>query len=308
MKKQFILAAICIFLWSTLSTISKVLLKNFSSFQVLCATMFFAFIALLTVNIFTGNIKTLKSYRAKDYLVLSLIGLPGMFLYYVFFFAGTSMMHASQAFIVNYLWPIMSVVFACILLGEKMTVRKIIAVVVSFFGVVVSLAGEIFQFEKMTLIGAVFCALGAVSYGAFTALNQKFNCDKRLSMMIFCFVSFVFSLIVTVTAPLIVNVDSSLILNNLFGGTFEPTLLEILGFAWAGIFVTATASTLWQIALESGNTAKVSNLAYITPFLSTVWSAIFLEDEHITVYAIVGLVIMILGIFIQLKDKKKELK
>ncbi|MBQ8250091.1 MAG: DMT family transporter [Clostridia bacterium] len=293
MKKQYLLAAICIFLWSTLATISKILLGSYSSFQVLCATMFFAFIALLTVNIFTGNIKTLKSYKAKDYLILSLIGLPGMFLYYVFYYTGTSLMgNASQAFIVNYLWPIMSVVFACILLGEKMTLRKIIAVAVSFFGVVISLAGELLHFEKTALIGAAFCALGAVSYGAFTALNQKFKYDKRIAMMIFCFVSFVFTLIINITS----------------GAPFEPKPLEIIGFAWAGIFVTGTASTLWQIALESGNTAKVSNLAYITPFLSTVWSAIFLPDEHITVYSIVGLVIMILGIFIQLKDKKKELQ
>ncbi len=292
MKKQYILAGTCIFLWSTLSTISKILLGSYSSFQVLSATMFFAFIALLAVNIFTGNIKNLKSYKPKDYLILALIGLPGMFLYYVFFYSGTSMMHASQAFIVNYLWPIMSVVFACILLGEKMTARKIIAVFVSFIGVIISLAGELLHFEKTTLIGAVFCALGAVSYGAFTALNQKFKYDKRLSMMIFCFVSFVLTVFINIA------MDELSV----------PTPLETLGFAWAGIFVTGAASTLWQIALEGGNTAKVSNLAYITPFLSTLLSAIFLPDEKITLYSIVGLIIMILGIFIQLNDKRKELK
>ncbi len=292
MKKQYILAGICIFLWSTLATISKILLDDYSPFQVLGASMFFAFLALLAINIFTGNIKNIKSYRPKDYLILSLVALPGMFLYYVFYYTGTSLMHASQAFIVNYLWPIMSVIFACILLGEKMTARKIIAVAVSFFGVVISLAGEILHFEKTTLIGALFCALGAVSYGSFTALNQKFKYDKCLSMMIFCLVSFILTLIINIASGL----------------PFEPQPLEIVGFAWAGIFVTGAASTLWQIALEGGNTAKVSNLAYITPFLSTLWSAIFLPDEKITVYSIVGLAIMILGIFIQLNDKKKKLQ
>ena len=51
-------------------------------------------------------------------------------LYYVFYYTGTSNMPASQAFIVNYLWPIMSVVFACIILKEKMTVPKIFALFV----------------------------------------------------------------------------------------------------------------------------------------------------------------------------------
>lgn len=59
---------------------------------------------------------------------------------------------------------------------------------------------------------------------------------------------------------------------------------------------------------EAETTGAEAEDKYITPFLSTPWSAIFLPDENITVYSIVGLVIMILGIFIQLKDKNKELK
>ena len=209
---------------------------------------------MLIVNIVTGNIKNLKNYKPKDYIITALIGLPGMFLYYVFFYTGTSMMHASQAFIVNYLWPIMSVVFACMLLKEKMTTRKMVAIAVSFLGVIITVISEIVHFEKTTLIGALCCVLGAVSYGAFTALNQKFKYDKRLSMMIFCFVSFFLTLIINIVS----------------GRPFSCTPLELLGFAWGGIFSTAIASTLWAIALESGKTAKISNLAYITPFLSTL--------------------------------------
>ena len=133
---------------------------------------------MLIVNIVTGNIKNLKNYKPKDYIITALIGLPGMFLYYVFFYTGTSMMHASQAFIVNYLWPIMSVVFACMLLKEKMTTRKMVAIAVSFLGVIITVISEIVHFEKTTLIGALCCVLGAVSYGAFTALNQKFKYDN----------------------------------------------------------------------------------------------------------------------------------
>ena len=50
--------------------------------------------------------------------------------------------------------------------------------------------------------------------------------------------------------------------------------------------------------------AKISNLAYITPFLSLVWTSLLLK-ERITVYAVTGLVVIILGICIQLKDGKK---
>lgn len=47
---------------------------------------------------------------------------------------------------------------------------------------------------------------------------------------------------------------------------------------------------------------KTYSIAYITPFLSLVWAAIFLKEE-ITIFSVVGLMVIILGIFVQLKDK-----
>ena len=80
----------------------------------------FAALALLAVNIVTGKIKLLRSYSLKDHVTILLISSPGTFFYYVFLYSGTVKMSASQTFIVNYLWPIMSVVFACIILGERL--------------------------------------------------------------------------------------------------------------------------------------------------------------------------------------------
>ena len=63
----------------------------------------------------------------------------------------------------------------------------------------------------------------------------------------------------------------------------------------------------WAIALEKGDTAKISNIAYITPFLSLVWNSIVLK-ENISIYSILGLIIIILGIFIQMKNTKENFK
>jgi len=78
----------------------------------------------------------------------------------------------------------------------------------------------------------------------------------------------------------------------------------VLGLGWNGIFVLAVATTTWAMALDRGKTTVISNLAYITPFLSLVWTALFLH-EQISLWSVAGLVIIILGILIQLKDKKE---
>lgn len=287
MKKTYFYAGVSILLWSSLATVSKLLLGTMNSYQVLCVSALFAAVALLIVNLFTKRLGLLKTYRLKDYVTMVLIGLPGTFFYYVFLYAGTDKMLASQAFIINYLWPIMSVVFACILLKERFTARKAIAIGMSFLGVITVAGGELAHFSADTLLGMLFCIGAAVSYGSFTALNQKWHYDKQISMMIAFFASFLLSLVINIA----MGTDMSL------------NLLQTVGLGWNGIFVMAIATVTWALALDSGKTAKVSNLAYITPFLSLVWTFLFLK-EPINPWSVLGLIIIVLGIIIQLKDKK----
>ena len=289
MKKSYTYAGISILCWSTVAVITKLLLGEFNNFQVLWISSLFAGLSLLLVNIATGNIKKLKGYSAKDIVISILIGIPSTIFYYIFYYAGTDLMLASQAFIVNYLWPIMSVVFACIILKEQMTFRKVIAIMLSFMGVVIVTLGEITSFNLNMLLGTVCCILGAISYGLFTALNQKFKYDNRITMTLSYFVTFVVTTII----------------NGINGNLFLPSFVQTLGFAWNGIFTMGIANTLWVLALNSAkNTAKVSNLAYITPFLSLVWTSVVLK-EKLNLLFVAGLVTIVIGILIQLKDKKE---
>lgn len=296
MKKQYIpciYAGITIFMWSTIAVISKLLLGKFNNFQVLWMSAFFGSVMLIILNIASGIIKQLKKFRLKDYLTVLLAGLPGTLLYYVFYYAGTDILpSASQAFIINYLWPIMSVVFACVINKEKMTIRKAIAIAVSFLGIAVVASKDLLVPSSAalstTLLGALMCILGAVSYGVFTALTSRYNYEKSLMMMI----SFTATFLITT------------VINGVRGDLFIPTGVEVVGFIWNGMFVMALASTAWAIALHMGDTVKISNLAYITPFLSLVWTALILKEE-LSIFTVLGLVIIVAGIFIQLKDKKQ---
>lgn len=287
MKKTYFLAAVAILFWSTSATVSKLLLGALDSVQVLYASSLFSGVFLLGWNAVSGNIKKLRTYRAKDYVCTILIGLPGTFLYYLLLYTATDLMPASQAVTINYLWPIMSVVFACILLKEKMTMRKALAIGISFVGMAIVVGADGGTLDRNTTVGATCCILAAASYGLFTALNQKFGYDKRLSMMFFYLTTFVLA-------------------GAVLGFTHEiPTLnwLQTLGMGYNGICNMAIATTAWALALDSGKTAKISNLAYITPFLSLVWTAVFLK-EQVRLTSVLGLTVIVLGIFVQLKDRK----
>lgn len=293
MKKAYFFAGVSIFFWSTMATAAKLLLNSgYNGFGVLWASMLFAGTFLVLVNVFNGKIKLLKEYKLKDFLISVLIGLPGIFIYNSLYYLGADILPASQAFIVNYMWPIMSVVFACVILKEKMSFKKGVAIAVSFLGVGIVAGKDIASFNHNTLLGVGYCLLGAVSYGLFTVLNKKFHYDKSVSMMINC--------LVTLCLTTVINLIN--------GGLFVPSLTEAIGFAWNGIFTVAVPCTTWALALDGGNTAKISNLAYITPFLSLVWSWLILGDKGIiNLNSIIGLCVIVAGIFIQLiKFKKHE--
>ena len=287
MKKTYFLAGVAILFWSTSATVSKLLLGALDSMQVLYASALFSGVFLLGWNVVTGNIKKLRAYKAKDYLCILLIGLPGTFIYYLLLYTATDLMQASQALTINYLWLIISVVFACILLKEKMTIRKAVAIGISFVGMAIVVGADGGSMDRNTMVGAICCILAAASYGLFTALNQKFGYDKRLSMMFFYLTTFVLA-------------------GAVLGVTHEiPKLnwLQTLGMGYNGICNMAIAATAWALALDSGKTAKISNLAYITPFLSLVWTAVFLK-EQIHLSSVLGLTVIVLGIFVQLKDRE----
>ena len=290
MKKQYLYAGISILFWSTTATVTKLLLGSLNSIQILLISSFFAFTFLLIINIIKGNLKQLNDYKFKDYMQIISIGLLGTFLYNLFLFLGINKMQASQAFIINYLWPIMIVIFACIILKEKLTLRKIIAILLSFIGVIIVTSnGNLLNIDNNSLIGALYCVLAAISYGLFSVLNKKKKYNKFISMMLFYLVSCIICLLYILFTK----------------EWYIPQGNQLIGLLWIGVFTSAIAFTSWALALDNGDTAKISNLAYITPFLSLIWTGLILK-ENISVYAIVGLIIIVMGIFIQMKDKVRK--
>ncbi len=288
MKKDYLYAGISILLWSTTATVTKLLLSSINSMQIMLISSFFAFLFLLIICFVKGKLKQLKDYSFQDYLQIFGIGLLGTFFYTLFLYLGIQMMQASQAFIINYLWPMMTVLFACIILKEKLTVRKILAIVLSFVGVIIVTSnGNLFHIDKDSLLGAFYCVLASISYGLFSVLNKQKNYDKYVSMMLYYFFTFFITFIYIV----------------IMKEWFVPQMNQVLGFVWIGFFTSAIAFTSWALALEVGDTAKISNLAYITPFLSLIWTSLILQEKF-EIYSFLGLIIIVLGIFIQLKDKK----
>lgn len=283
MRKNYCYAGVTVLIWATLATVAKLVLTDIPNFQALTIGSAFAFVFLLAVNIINGSIRELKTFRLRDHAMTAGLGFLGLFLYSALYYYGIDALGSQEACILNYLWPMMIVIFACIILKEAFTARKIIAMLLSFAGIVVLTMGSGGGASGNRLFGILACVAAAVCYGLFSVLNKRLSLNQNLVMMGIWFTTAVCSLVMSLLFERWQPVS---------GGAW-------LGLLWLGVVVNAVAYLLWAIALKGADdSAKIANLAYLVPFLSIVLSAVVLK-EQITVNAVTALVLIVGGILLQ---------
>lgn len=292
MKKNYIYALITVFIWATMATVVKKMLFDIPNLEALAISSYFAFLFLLIVNVKNGMLKEMKNYSIKEYGIMSGLGFVGLFLYSALYYYGLTQLSSQEACILNYLWPIMLVVFSCIIIKEPMTVMKGVAMACSFVGIIILSMGNGFSSTGNSSLGIISCIVAAACYGLFSVLNKKIDFNQNISMMVIW-------LVVAISATIF----------GVMTETWVPIKgIQWLGILWLGIIIDAVAYLLWALALKGvKNTAKIANLAYLTPFLSVILSAFFLE-EKIKVQALVALVFIIGGVLLQSFYKGKECK
>ena len=266
-----------------MAAITKMLLSDIPNLETLSVSSVFAFVFLLVINIKNGSIREIRELTVKDYGIIAGLGFLGLFMYSALYYYGLTQLSSQDACILNYLWPIMLVICSCILLKEKFTIIKGAAMFCSFLGIVVLSTGNGNIAGGNTAAGICSCIVAAACYGLFSALNKKANYNQNISMMIIW---------------LVVAVCSAAL--GLVTETWKPIEgTQWLGIIWLGVVIDAVAYLLWAMALQGvENTAKIANLAYLTPFLSLVVSAVVLK-EQVQMRALVALIFIVGGILLQ---------
>ena len=272
-------AAVTVILWGAMPALTKDLLNALPNFETLALSSSFAFLFLFAVNRREG---TLKKFSADEILTAAALGFLGLFLYSAFFYYGLARMTSQEACILNYLWPLMIVLFSCPILGEKLTTRKLLAVGMSFIGVVVMMGGASDDFSAEKFFGALSCVIAAACYGLFSVLNKRRRLNQKLAMMI-----------IWATTAI-----CAFAAGYFFETWLLPSARQIIGLLWLGVMINAVAYLTWALALEkTSNTARTANLAYLVPILA-IFISTFAFGEELSPAVIPALILILGGILI----------
>ncbi len=294
-KKSLLLGLLAVVFWSTVATAFKIALRFVSPTQLLVFASISSATILFAIILFQGKLKDLAFLSKKDWLLSLLIGFLNPFLYYLVLFKAYSLLPAQEALSLNYTWAIVLTILSSIFQKKRITFLSYIALIVSFFGVLVIISkGSIVTLKPSNSLGAILALSSSLIWGASWILNILSNVKDLLRM----FLNFLFG-----------SVFGLFFL--LYSESFSfPNYQSFLPILYIGAFEMGLTFLIWNKALKlSSNPARINNLIYLSPVLSFVFISLILK-ETIYITSIVGLFLIISGILLQnitlLRNRKNK--
>ena len=183
---------------------------------------------------------------------------------------------------VNYLWPCLTMLFACLFNGQKAKWWIVFGFAFAVVGIMTVLSGDagldlaaMWQHMKENPVSYAFAVGSAVTWAAYSSITRAMSRGANPVVLIFwCNTAFFFLLwILGVGEP--AHVDGE-------GITVLVIAAVVMGLAYA----------LWTVGVMKGSMTVMAVVSYFTPVLSCVFCALFLgADLSLNFWKGVGLVV-----------------
>lgn len=282
-SQAMLFGVLAVLLWSTVATAFKLALAHLTPLQLLA-------VASLT-SLLVLTVSVVHRYRAKEIYQFwraapwrfAMLGALNPFIYYMILLQAYDLLPAQQAQPLNYTWALVLSVLAVPLLGQALHKADILALVLGYIGVlIISTRGDVFGLSFDSGLGVFLALLSTVIWALYWILNVKNKAPAEASLWL-CFMHG--TPLVLVTAWWVDGIPQSTqgLLSGVYVGLFEMGITFIL---WMKAMTLAT------------HASRVSNLIFLSPFLSLVLIHYILGEE-ISPATFVGLMFIVLAVVFQ---------
>jgi drug/metabolite transporter (DMT)-like permease len=194
-------------------------------------------------------------------------------------------MPSGSAAVVIYLQPILVGLASYLVLGEQLSVAKVVGLVLGFSGVVVVSAGSLSESSLGTPLGVAFGVGSALSWTLGTIYFKRYG--ERLSTL--------WAVAVPFLAGGIVLTGLGLVLEPLSGISWTETY--VASFLYTALVGTALAWILWLGLVKAGEASRVSAYVFFVPLASVLLGAVFL-GEVLSPWLLAGAALVVFGIYL----------
>ncbi|QDD84608.1 Permease of the drug,metabolite transporter (DMT) superfamily [Bacillus cereus] len=228
--------------------------------------------------------------RKKDWLLFAWIGFIGYFISITCQFIGTKLSDAHTGSLVTSATPAFMVIFAALILKEKLTARRLLSTIIATIGVIIVIGWDI---EIGSYFIGTIILVGAAITWALLSIYVKIASIQFSSLVITTYAIF-FSLFF-ITPFMIWELQTSSI------GTVNTYV--ILGVLYLGIVSTAGAFFLWNKGLELIDASIGSLFFFFQPIVGSLLGWLLL-NETLNSNFFIGGILIICSVFITTFEKK----
>ena len=276
-------------IWGGMYVVSKVVLDIIPPFSLVSLRLILGALTLAVVLWIRG----FPTISRKQILLVLGVGFVGYGVSLSLQFLGTKLSTAANGSLVTSATPAFVLIFASVLLGEKITRRRLIALLLATLGVVAVIDPRSAQLNPDLFLGNL-CLIGAaITWALYSVLVRKTTQD--LDVFLFSMVAFLGGL--PMTMPLGAWEWQTI-------GVGEITLGVVAGVLFLGIISTALAMVLWNSAFALVDASLASLTFFAQPVVGTLLGWLFL-GEVITPLFLLGGFLIGLGLVIASRNDLK---
>jgi len=184
-----------------------------------------------------------------------LVGVGGLFGYHALYFISLRFAPPAEAGLVNYLWPLLIVLFSALLPGERLAPHHVIGALLGLAGTIVLFAGRGLSGSLLAYLPGLSAAFAAAFiWGAYSVLSRRLAAVPTDAVAGFCAAT---SLLAAICHRMLERT------------VWPQNATQWFAVIALGIGPVGAAFYTWDIGMKRGDIRVIGAAAYATPLLST---------------------------------------
>lgn len=210
-------------------------------------------LGLIIGSIISLPVAGFKIRRILPSSKMLLVGVYGLFGYHAALFAGLQNAPSVQANLVNYLWPVLIVLLApLIVVGSKIGLSHVIASILGFSGAALAILSGA-ELVSGFAVGYLFAFIAALIFSSYSLLIKRFSHSPTAAVGGYSLVGG----LLAVGAHFV------------FEQPIEISQGQWIWLVLLGLGPLGGSFYLWDYAMKHGSAQRVGTIAFLTPVLST---------------------------------------
>ncbi len=285
MKIVFLFIIISASLFSTMEVALKIAASDIDPFQMTFVRFLWGGLIILpfTVKELRKRSIVLKKNDLSYFLILGIMNIVVSMTFFQFSVMYTKASSAAVVFCTN---PMFTMLFAHFLTEEKMTRKKIAALIISIIGLLF-IMNPMHIHEPDDMIGITLAFASSVTFGLYSAFGKRRI--KEYGGVVQTSISFILGAMILLIFLIIMD-------KPIISGIHSDNFILMV---YISIFVTGFGYLTYFMAMEYSNTSFASLVFFVKPALAPI-VAVLVLGEFITWNVITGIVLILIGSYITL--------